>query len=429
MVQHSSRKHAFWAASATARNMFCPGALALNREAPPGGEREAAAWGTCCHQVAEQCLETGKDAVDYFGEEQQCGRFSFTIDDEMAATAQEYLDYCRKLIDENPKCQWWAEENYTLNSLDTPFDAGGTGDFVIYMPDKKLLEIVDLKGGKGVVVEVDENPQTRTYALGAMLHHEELDVTHVRATIVQPRAPHKDGRIRSETFHIIDLVEWSGGLLAAMRRSKAAMDAHDATKGNQVLLDEWRDRYLKPGKCQFCPSEGVCPALRNDAISVAHLWYDDQDKPHVGNALEDNSPEQLARDLDAFDMIQDWINARRVVAHNLAEQGVTIPGYVLAEKRGNRRWNFLNEGDQALQLQERLGWSEDDVYQRRLKSPAQIERSLPGAAKNKIKDFWHTVVSGTNLVKASKTQRPAASTLSERFFQKPQGDEYGQSQE
>ena len=418
MAKHSSRKHAFWAASATARNLHCPGSLALSRVAPPDSESEAAALGTCAHQVAERCLWTNTEASDQLGNTQTCGRFTFEVTDEIATGVQVYVDYCRSLVEEGD--HFWIEEYFSLESLEPPFESGGTGDFIVYKPSKKLLEIVDLKFGKGVVVDVHENAQERSYALGAMLAHQGLDVTHVRSTIVQPRAPHKDGVIRSEIYHVADLAEWTADLLKGMRKAKAALDAYEHAKGNQVLLDEWRDAWLRPGKCQFCPSEGICPALRRDAYTIANLWFDDHDKPHVGNTTPDNSPEALAKDLDAFDMIQDWMNARRVLAHSMAEQGIEIPGYILAPKRGTRKWNEENDAMMALALQETLGWPEDEVFVRKLKSPAMIEKGLRGDAKDRIRKLWRTVISGTNLVKKTKTQRPAVAPIAGRFFEQPQ---------
>jgi hypothetical protein len=38
MADHAARDHATWSASATARNWFCPGALALAAHAPPDKE-------------------------------------------------------------------------------------------------------------------------------------------------------------------------------------------------------------------------------------------------------------------------------------------------------------------------------------------------------------------------------------------------------
>jgi len=403
--------------------MHCAGSLALALSLPRTArvEREAAAWGTCAHQVAERCLRTGVDAQLFLGEEETSGRFTFIVDEEMTNTVQVYVDYCRALAAR--AAATWVEENFSLAALGTPFDSGGTGDFIAYMPAEKLLEIVDLKGGAGVVVDVHENAQARSYALGAMLAHAGLDVDRVRTTIVQPRAPHKDGIIRSETFTVGELLEWTNDLLAGMGRADEALNALAAAQGNQVLLDEWRDAYLRPGKCQFCPAEGVCPALKNDALSMAAKWFDSD--PDTGefsprNAPLDTSPEALAHDLDMMDMIQNWMNARRAYAQQLAESGETIPGYILVDKRGTRRWLETDEKRAALAIAKVTGLDAVDLFNTKLKSPAQVEKLIPTTVKKKIEPLWEMHVSGTNLVRESKTTRPAVGGIAKRWFEQPE---------
>jgi hypothetical protein len=420
MAEHALRSHATWAASSTARHMHCAGSLALSLSLPRSFrvEREAAAWGTCAHQIAENCLRNGIDADTFIGSDQSSGRFSFEVDEEMANCAQIYVDYCRDLVRRG--AEFWIEEQFSLDALDPPFDAGGTGDFVAFLPKEKLLEIVDLKGGRGVVVEAVENDQERTYALGAMLKHRGLDVDHVKTTIIQPRAPHKEGVIRSETFHVADLVEWTQSLRGAMAKADAALDALAKAQSNQVLLDEWRDEFLKPGKCQFCPCEPSCPALRNDALSIASQWFDTD--PDTGamtqtNAVLDVSPEALARDLDMMDQLQNWMNARRAFAQQLAESGTDIPGYILVDKRGTRYWKTADETRIAHDISVRLGIQSDELFNIKLKSPNQVEKLVPAPKRKSIADLWEMRVNGTNLVRADKTTRSAVGNTADRFFE------------
>jgi hypothetical protein len=416
MTNHGARDHATWAASSTARNVHCPGALTLARLAPPDKESIHAARGTACHQVAEKCLRTGVDASAFLDTVEQTKSHAITIDEELVSTAQEYVDYCRGLIAASAfgLHEWWVEEKFSLNDLKTPFDAGGTGDFVFY--DAGRLEIVDLKAGMSVV-DAKENPQLRTYALGALLHHADLDVETVTVTIVQPRAPHKDGRIRSETFHVADLMEWTGALLAAMHRSKQAMAEYDAANGNSVVLDEWAEKWLNPGKCVFCPAEATCPKLRRAALDVAKVWFEpDTGTPQIGNKPSDMSPEALAETLDMLDMLEGWVKAVRAYAHAQAEAGVAIPGYQLSEKIGNRRW--IDEPNLAAILHGEIGGSIDDLYEApKLKSPAQLDKLLGAKRKALIEPFVERPVTGANLVSASKTSRPPAKPKAEAYFE------------
>lgn len=417
---HHERAHATWSASSTARNVHCPGALTLARFAPEDRESIHAARGTACHTIAEKCLRTGVDASSFLDTIEQTKSHAITIDEELVNTAQEYVDYVRDQRDGYEEfgetLTLWIEEKFKLDDLQPPFDAGGTGDAVLYCYETRELEIVDLKAGMSVV-DATGNAQLRTYALGALLHHSDLDVETVTVTIVQPRAPHKDGRIRSETFHVADLMEWTAALLAAMDRSKQAMAEYDAANGNSVVLDEWAEKWLNPGKCVFCPAEATCPKLRRAALDVAKVWFDDDTgAPQIGNKPSDMSPEVLAETLDLLDMLEGWIKAVRAYAHAQAEAGVAIPGYQLSEKIGNRRW--IDDPNLAAIIHGEIGGSIDDLYEApKLKSPAQLDKLLGAKRKALIEPFVERPVTGTNLVSSAKTSRSPAKPKAEAYFE------------
>lgn len=417
---HGDREHATWAASATERNWNCAGAITLTEVANlPDVETEAAAWGTACHQLSEKCLNGGKDAADFLDTVEKTKKHQFTVDDEMAECAQTYVDYVRAQIGETGR-QHWIEQRFALDKLDPPFDSGGTADAVIYFPEQFLLEVIDLKGGRGVVVSVTENKQLRTYALGAMLKHAGLPVTHVKSTIVQPRAQHKDGIIRSETFHVTELMEWTADLLAAMRRSADARTAWTKITG-AVTKDEWADKYLLAGDhCRFCDAAGMpCLALDKRAMAAAGAHFDDLDRVQIKNTPDSLDPEARARLLDAADTIQDYLNAVRAFAHRLAETGVETPGYVLVEKIGHRAWKETDADKLRAALFVGCDLTGDEIYApRKVKTPAQIEKALGKKRAGLIANMVERPVRGTNLVRADKTSRKAATPAVNQHFSK-----------
>jgi len=412
MIDHGTREHAQWSASATARNVQCPGALTLARFAPPQKESIHAARGTAAHQAAEKCLRTGCAPSDLLGGIEATKEHSIVLDEELIASAEAYVDYVRERGGDLQ-----IEQRFSLDSLRPPFEAGGTADAVIYHAATRTLQVVDLKNGQGIV-DVKGNPQLRTYGLGALLANPKLKVETVTVTIVQPRAPHKDGRIRSETFHVTDLIDWTADLLDSMHRAKQAMDAYDAAAGNSVLLDDWAEQWLKPGKCTFCPVEGQCPALRKQALAVANLWVDDAGAPRIGNIPGEMSPETLGATLDMLPMLEDWVKAVRAYAHSLAEGGVEIPGYQLVEKIGNRAFIEGQIGELIADLRD-AGIALDDMYSEpKLKSPAQMEKLLGAKRKALLNPYVHRPVNGTNLVSTAKTSRPAAAPAATAFLEK-----------
>lgn len=419
MTAHSERAHATWSASATARNWNCSGALALGATVEHlNVESEAAGWGTACHELSEMCLNGVFDAADRIGHTIKTKSHSFDVDEEMAECAQAYVDYvrtCEVAGDPGrPTNQIFIEQRFSLAKLKPPFDAGGTCDAIIYNPDEKLLEVVDLKGGRGVVVEVAENKQLRTYALGALLANPGLDVVRVRSTIVQPRAPHKDGRIRSETFHIADLVEWTSELLIRMHASKDAFDALLHIKGD-LMREAWGDKWLTAGDhCMFCPAAGVCPALAKKSMATANAFFNDAGAVELRNQPSDLDPARIAQVLDGADILQGWLNAVRALATRLAEGGTEIPGYQLVDKVGRRRWVKDVEPHNVLHA---LG---HDITDTVVMSPAQAEKKIGAKALKDIRKVFDAMVekpvTGRSLVSSAKTSKPAVKSKAEAFF-------------
>lgn len=422
---HNERQHVQWSASATSRNVVCAGAIALQTLCEDR-ESEAAAWGTLVHEVSESSLRRNTEAIDYLGQPAKIGRFSFTIDEEMCSTAQTYVDYCVGRIGEYSAsveashcADYWIEAPLSLSSLNPPLEAGGTGDFVIYFPRWRLLEVVDLKGGRGVVVDVKGNPQGRSYAIGALLTLKDIVVDRVMVTIVQPRVG--DGLPKSETFHISELLDWTVDLLASMQKSKNALDKFTALGGNRVAFDDWAAKWLTTGQCTFCSAQAICPKRRQEALSrmpeIAAKWHEDvtlETPIELTNLARIGSPEELAHDLDGFDALEAWIKSRRAYAHAEAERGVTIPGYQLAEKVGNRAW--INEKN-AIETMQANGMSNDQIFETSLRSPVQVEKVLGAKRKTEIVPLVERPMRGTNLVAASKTTRPVAAGRAERFHE------------
>jgi hypothetical protein len=322
----------------------------------------------------------------------------------------------------------WIEERFSLAKLDPPFDAGGTCDAIIYNPDERLLEVVDLKGGRGVVVEVTENKQLRTYALGALLAHPELDVVKVKSTIVQPRAPHKDGRIRSETYHVSDLMEWTHELLERMRRAAEASRQFEKVVGG-LSRDSWGDAFLEAGShCTFCPAAAICPALESRAMNVANAFFNDVGAVVTRNQPSELDPSRIAQVLDGADDLQNWLNAVRALATRMAETGTEIPGYHLADRIGNRKYK---RPDYIADDMTALGLKRSDIFEEKVRSPAQMEKKLGGAkAKREVveiagikktREEWFNSlvekpVTGRSLVSSAKSTRPAVKSTAEAFF-------------
>lgn len=404
---HAARAHSEWSASASARNFGCPGSIALGRKVAAKPENRAAAWGTACHEVADWCLRDPKRAaLQRIGDTIITKEHTIPVDEELAETAQRYVDY---VWSQAKRAAWLkVEQKFSLAALNPPLEAGGTADAVLYFPEQKTIQVVDLKTGTGVVVEAAENFQLRTYALGAMLANPGIDVQWVQSTIVQTRASHSDGPIRSETIHGAELLSWSIELMAAMHRAAAAI-AEEGQPG-------WAERHLATGDhCKWCPGAPICPALQKEALAKAGAWFSNDGLIKAPERPDDMDTERLVAILDAADMITEWLNSVRAYAHALANAGHKIVSplgeYILAAKRATRQWRDEQEAEAT--LRELLG---DRAYKRTLVSPAQAEKALGTDKDPRITSLWVAESSGTNLVRADKTRRKAEKPRVKDFF-------------
>lgn len=427
MADHGARAHDEWSASASARNWACQGALQLISLLDlPDKESRAAAWGTACHQVSEKCLTSGKDAADFLETVEKTKESEIDVDEELAETAQVYIDYVRGRMAEYKAATGQdaillIEERFSLARINPPIRGGGTGDAVLFFPLWQLLEIVDLKGGRGVVVEAEGNKQIRTYMLGALLGHPDWACLKVKGTIVQPRAHHAAGRTRSQEMHVADLVEWTQELLAAMTQTALASAGHReigqrGPEGDQdYTLDDWVTQFLRPGNhCAntFCAAQATCPALKNKVMHQAKVFFDVLGEPRLDNNPDKMMPEEIAEILDMAEMIEGWINAVQAYGHRQAEMGVVIPNYQLVAKQARAK-----ASDEATpqELSIRTGVAASAFVKDKLLTITELKRILK-KDWNKVEDLFPAQSSGTNLVRSDKTDRPAVQSSVGQFF-------------
>jgi hypothetical protein len=445
MADHGARDHAQWSASASERNFACPGALALIESLGiEDRETEAAAWGTACHQVAERCFREGKDAAAFIGSTEKTKKFTFVFDDEMAECTQVFLDYVRGRIDEygawcrangvdpdapENRAVVLLEQKFDLAPIDPPFQAGGTGDVVLLFPAWGLIEVVDLKTGKKWVEAVG-NKQLRNYGLGAAIANPGAWTT-VKTTIVQPRVG--GNPVRSEEMSVADLLDWTVDLKAAMAECAAASYALPV-KGlvaGAKISEAWATNFLRPGDhCRdtFCPAAGRCPAIQQQAMALARVHF----QPVTEDIATPPDPKSLGvaeivKVLDAADMIEAWLNGVRAYGRELAEAGTKLPTpdgeeYHLVDKQGRRAWEG-DENETVFALREMTNHEPLELFDRKLKSPAQVEIAVQKAlgitkqqAAAKIAPLCPTKSSGQNLVRSNKTKREKALPTAHKAF-------------
>ena len=388
---HSQRAHAKLSPSAAHRWIECPGSIRMS-EGIPNTSSSFADEGTAAHTLAEKCLARGDDPFIYEGMS-VCldnGKIDYPgasriplkyveVTDDMIDAVRVYLNAVAP-ITSNPAVEWEIEAKLDLRHI--PGMEFGTGDFCAYTPAMKLLEVVDYKHGRGTVVEVDDNPQLLAYAVGVARRYHNRGLDKISLTIVQPRAPHPSGPVRTKVYDAVHLLDFEAELTEAAEAALAP------------------DAPLKPGDwCKFCPAAHKCEALRGRALEQAADAF-------APESVDDHTPEQIASDLAAADLIKNWIKRVEEHAFREAVAGRPPPGWKLVEKRAQRKWA---DPDGAQALLSNCGFLEEQILVHELISPAQADKLLK-KDKALIAPFVVAQSSGVALVHESD-KRPAVTKI------------------
>ena len=323
----------------------CPASVTLARgkkRLPSPYTRE----GTAAHAAAESLVNgvAVPAGIVVDGE-------SIQVTDEMLDHVQTYVDYVKAL---QARSSWFAvESKIALKNLPEPLF--GTADAMGY--DRQgVLEIVDLKYGKGVSVDVVGNPQLKIYGLGGVDQFSPPGaVKKVKLTVVQPRTA--GPAVQSVTLGVGELKFWQFDTLEpALQR----------------IADD--DQTETPGPhCRWCVRAGDCKALAAMANVEAKAAFAGDPSALVRGL----SNADLAGALDKSELIVAWVNLIRAEASQRADAGQTIPNYKLVPKRAIRKWT---DDDAALAALNIAGVPLHEVV--KVVTVAAAERAMKAHKKN-----------------------------------------------
>lgn len=334
--------HARLSPSAAARWINCPGSIRLSDQVPPAGSSEYADEGTAAHALAELKLRaeiheitTRKYAADL--KKQRAGQYYCGEMDEATDfykdTVLEHLAGAGKdgelLIEQRFSLDAWAPGSF------------GTSDAVVI--GNGVLEVIDLKYGKGIRVEAKENPQLRLYALGAAdLFGDLYDFESVRMTIVQPRLDH----VSTDLITLQELLEWGHTVVQPAAEEAVRDDA-------RIESGDW---------CRWCPAKAICRKRAEDQLQLARYDFADPD------LLTD---EEIGEILQKAEELQKWTADVQAYALQGAIDGKHFDGWKLVEGRSVRKYADDLKVSEALQA---AGYPEAALYERKLYGITAMEK-------------------------------------------------------
>ena len=109
-------------------------------------------------------------------------------------------------------------------------------------------------------------------------------------------------------------------------------------------------------------------------------------------------------------LLEQWIADLRALAHQALEAGVEVTGWKLVEKRATRKW--VDEEKTAASLSEQF--THDEIYDQKLKSPAQMEKLLKKSGMEIPEGLVVAVSSGTTIA-PEDDPRPKANVLGQQL--------------
>lgn len=345
---HAERAHALLSASKAEQWINCPPSARL-QEGVPDKRSEYADQGTAAHEYAEMLLRrrlTILKSSERKKLDKQIEEFKATnqyYDAEMESAITDYVEIVEERYlaakSRSKDAIVLLEERLDFSHL-VP-EGFGTGD-VILIADG-VMEVIDLKYGKGVPVSAVGNPQMRLYALGALEGFGWMyGIDEVQMTIVQPRLD----SISTDSISVESLEEWGETIV------KPAAEL--AWKGE--------GEFKAGGHCRWCKVKATCRARADENMKA--LAYEFQDPALL-------SLEEIGQILHIAEQLQAWAKDVQEYAQEQALKGEKVPGWKLVEGRSVRK---ITDELALLEILDREGFPKDSITETKLLGISKLEK-------------------------------------------------------
>lgn len=255
--------------------------------------------------------------------------------EELDQYAQDFADYVLEQCTGN----YILEVEQKLDLRKWVPDGFGTGDAIVVKDG--VLNLNDLKYGRGVKVSSVENKQLMIYGLGCIEKYGWLyDFHTIRLHIYQPRL----NNISIWSIAVDELLQW----------------AEDELKPKAKLAYEGKGEAVPGEHCRFCKVKGECRAFAELALEYAKEEFAE---PKL------LSSEEIGEILPKMDIVEIFLKAVRELAYGKLLGGEKVPGFKLVKGKPTR---VLTKPDEIKAKLLENGWDEEKII------TPPVERKLLG---------------------------------------------------
>ena len=310
-LKHTDRKHALLSASGASRWINCTPSPRLE-EGFAESTSEFAEEGTLAHEFGDLGLNLEHKRITYeeFQKQAETLRKSKYYSSEMMTQVAKYIDFVTEQVNiakqKTSGVVLLIEEKVDL----TEFIEAGFGTCDANVVADGTLYVDDLKYGKGIKVDAEENSQLKLYGLGALMKYElAYDIHTVSLNIIQPRLDH----VSTWEISAEELVKWGEEVV----KPKALMAY--AGEG-EMCAGDW---------CRWCKAKARCRKLTEKNTEI--LKHDFADPQLL-------SDEELIEVFKQMPVITDWVKGVSTYLLSEALKGKKWPEHKIVEGRSIRKW-------------------------------------------------------------------------------------------